>query len=376
MSELVLHFTDASALGGAERMILTLLAGLPRRRWRPVLLHPADPAMAPLAAEARALGLEARAVDRLHGKRGIVRLLRFARQLRTSRPRVFHAHLSWPGACRHGILAASLAGVPGIVATLQLFMPLPRPRSIVLGLASRAVQRYIAVSHGVAAAFAEGWAVSEAKIRVIPNAVPIGGFDDARDAGLRRALSGGRERPIALTLARLDSQKGLPYLLRAAAELPAVQFVLAGEGGERPALEAEIRALGLEDRVRLLGHRHDAAALLGACDVFVLPSLFEGLPVSVLEAMAAGRPVVATAVVGTTEAVVDGVTGLLVPPRDPAALARAISRLLEDPELARRLGAAGRARVEERFSADAMAHRVSDLYDEILAAPAPPEARA
>jgi glycosyltransferase involved in cell wall biosynthesis len=376
MSELVLHFTDATALGGAERMILTLLAALPRRRWRPVLVHPADPVMAPLAAEALSLGLETRAVGRLHGKRGVPRLLRFARQVRAARPRVFHAHLSWPGACRHGILAAALAGVPGIVATLQLFTPLPKPRSIVLALASRAVQRYIAVSHGAAAAFAEGWAVSQAKIRVIPNAVPVDGFDAGRDPGLRAALTGGRSRPIALTLARLDPQKGLPYLVQAAAELPSVQFVLAGEGSERSALEADIRALGLQDRVRLLGQRDDAAALLDACDVFVLPSLFEGLPVSVLEAMAAGKPVVATAVVGTTEAVVDGVTGLLVAPRDPTALARAISRLLGDPPLSRRLGAAGRARVEQHFSADVLARRVSELYDEILGAGAPASVRA
>jgi glycosyltransferase involved in cell wall biosynthesis len=171
---------------------------------------------------------------------------------------------------------------------------------------------------------------------------------------------------MVLTLARLDKQKGLHYLLEAAALIPEAMFVLAGEGPERPALEAQTRALGLNHRVVFLGYRDDVGDLLASCDLFVLPSLFEGLPLSVLEAMAAGKPVVATAIGGTDEAIVHGETGLLVHPADPVALARAIRTAVSDPVLSQRLGAAGRARAQQEFAAESMVRRITEIYDEIL----------
>ena len=126
-----------------------------------------------------------------------------------------------------------------------------------------------------------------------------------------------RDRPIVLTVARLDPQKGHRYLLAAATEVPEAVFALVGEGGERAALENQARTLGVAERVRFLGHRDDVPELLAACDLFVLPSLYEGLPLSVLEAMAAAKPVVATAIDGTTEAVVHEVTGDPGPTRRP-----------------------------------------------------------
>jgi glycosyltransferase involved in cell wall biosynthesis len=149
--------------------------------------------------------------------------------------------------------------------------------------------------------------------------------------------------------------------------VPNATFVFAGDGPLRAALEAEARDLGVAGRCVFLGERSDVPALLAAADLFVLPSLYEGLPVSVLEAMAAERPVVATAIGGTDEAVTTEDTGLLVPSRDPAALALAIRRLQEDPRLARRLAAAGRARVEREFSSSATARQVMAIYDEVLA---------
>jgi glycosyltransferase involved in cell wall biosynthesis len=171
-----------------------------------------------------------------------------------------------------------------------------------------------------------------------------------------------------LTLARLDPQKGLPYLLRAAAMLPDVSFIVAGEGADRPSLERDARDLGVSDRVAFVGFRTDTRALLARADVVVLPSLNEGLPLAVLEAMAAARPVVATAVGGTPEIVHDRETGLLVPPADPEALARAIGELLADPPLAHRLAEAGRALVRSRLSTAATARGVVEVYEELLAA--------
>ena len=127
--------------------------------------------------------------------------------------------------------------------------------------------------------------------------------------------------------------------------------------------------LGIADRVLLLGHRDDVPALLASCDVFVLPSLYEGLPLSVLEAMASARPVVATDVAGSNEVVRHAESGLLVPPADPRALADAIRRVLSDRVEAERLARAGRARVEREFSVERMVRGVEAVYDQVLASP-------
>jgi len=192
---------------------------------------------------------------------------------------------------------------------------------------------------------------------------------DAQEAALAATLEPTTPGPVLLEIGRLCDVKGqrdliaaLPRLARTDVTLLLVGEDLESGGAYRTALERRARELGLGDRVRLLGRRNDVPALLAAADALVLPSSIEGLPLVVLEAMAAGRPVVATSVGGTPEAVVDGETGLLVPAGDVDALARAIDVLLGDPELARRLGEAGKRRVRERFDADAAAQRVLGLY--------------
>jgi glycosyltransferase involved in cell wall biosynthesis len=172
-----------------------------------------------------------------------------------------------------------------------------------------------------------------------------------------------------LTAARLDSQKGHEYLLRAAAGVPEATFILAGDGPLRPRLEELARSLGLAERVLFLGHRDDVPALLASCDLFVLPSLYEGLPLSLLEAMASGRPAIATDVPGSNEVVHHAESGLLVPRADPLALADAIRRLLADPAAAERLARAGRARVDRDFSVERMVRGVEAVYDQLLASP-------
>jgi glycosyltransferase involved in cell wall biosynthesis len=171
---------------------------------------------------------------------------------------------------------------------------------------------------------------------------------------------------VVLATARAVHDKGLDLLVAAAAALPQARVVIAGDGPALPALAAQVAALGLEGRVLLLGWRSDAQALLAACDVFVLPTRNEALGVSVLEAMAAGRPVVATDVGGVPEAVRHGETGLIVPPENPTALAAAIAELIADPSRAARYGAAGHARALARFSPAPMAAAVEDVYERVL----------
>ena len=365
----VVHVSDSDAFGGTERALLHVLAGLDRARWRPVLYHAAAPGAAQLGAEAAALGVPSRRLPAMsHPAAGVAALLPLARALRRERAAVVHAHQTWSLSCRYGIVAAALARVPAVVASAQLFVEMPRLVGIDVqhAVLARCVDRYIAVSRHVASRLRERFGVPDAKIRVIPNAVELRAPVPA-DPRLRAALTGDPATPLVVTVARLDTQKGLPHLLHAAVDVPGATFAIAGEGPERGTLEALARTLGIDARVRFLGHRRDVDVLLATCDLFVLPSLYEGLPLSVLEAMAAGAPVVATAIGGTDEAVADGVTGVLVPPANAEALATAIRGLLANRARARQLATAAHAYVTRRHSAATMAGDVSRLYDELLA---------
>jgi glycosyltransferase involved in cell wall biosynthesis len=290
-------------------------------------------------------------------------MIRLVRAIRAEAPAIFHAHLSWPLACKHGVLAARLARVPAVVGTAQLYTTPGDVRRARLRL--RPLRRIIAVSREVEERYVRDLGVPARRLAVVPNGIRVPPAPPAPKPALRAELVRDRPDYLVLTPARLHEQKGHAYLLAAAALVPDATFVLAGDGPLRAELERRARELGVASRCLFLGERTDVPDLLASADLFVLPSLWEGLPLSVLEAMAAGCPVVASAIGGTDEAVTDGVTGLLVPPRDPAAIAAAIARLRADPGLARSLGQAGRLRVEQEFSSEVTAERVARIYDEV-----------
>lgn len=181
--------------------------------------------------------------------------------------------------------------------------------------------------------------------------------------------------PVITCVGNLRTPKGHTYLLTALPELtrafPHLHVLLFGDGPLRGELEAETRGLDLEDHVRFMGTRaqHDIVAGFSLANIAVFPSLQEGLPTAVLEAMAAGCPVVATRVGGTPELVVDGITGILVDPSNPKALASALRQLLTDPALCRRMGAAGRERAAACFSIERMVHEYEALYMSIVGLP-------
>jgi glycosyltransferase involved in cell wall biosynthesis len=186
---------------------------------------------------------------------------------------------------------------------------------------------------------------------------------------IRAKLGFEPEAPLVLFAGRLAEQKRVGDLLKALDLLqhvqPDVGTLIAGDGPLRDHLEETARGYHLDGRVRFLGHREDVPRLLAAADLLVLPSAYEGLPNVVLEAMQLAKPVVATAAPGTTEVVVDGQTGFVVPIGDVTGLTRSIRDLVRDPDLARRLGAAGRARAAAHFGADAMIARFAELYEQL-----------
>jgi glycosyltransferase involved in cell wall biosynthesis len=364
----VVHYVDSNTYGGCEAVVLLLLSGLDRKLWRPMLFYHEGVGIERLLAEAARNDVPCRPVPRITNRNLPAALIRFAGELRRAQASVFHMHLNWPLGCRYATTAALVARVPAVVSTAHLCAPVNDIRfgAMRMRLRTAIVDRYVAVSSAMTAGLRDTLGIPEAKIRVIQNGIDVGAFGRPCDPALRAQLSGGTNRPLVFTPARLHAQKGHTFLLEAAAQVPDAIFVLAGDGEERPRLEEQAGQLQIADRVRFLGNRQDIPALMACCDLFVLPSLYEGLPLSVLEAMAAGRPVVATAVSGTPEAVIDGVTGLLVPPSDAASLSAAIRRVLSDPELADRIARAGRTAVAEKFSGGAMVSATAGLYEELL----------
>jgi glycosyltransferase involved in cell wall biosynthesis len=364
----VVQYTDSNGFGGAEQVMLQLLGGLDRDRWRPVLLHHGKPALARLVAGARALGVETHIAPRVSRPRHLSRMPGLLRAIRGTEATVFHAHLPAPLTGKYGLLAAAMSRVPAIVATAHLVDDVPVSLRATLSqrLATTCVDRYVAVSGGAARRMRMRLRIPADRIQVIRNGIDVESFGRQADPRLKATLAGEGGRPVVLTVGRLDAQKGHTHLLAAAVHLPGVALVLAGEGRERGDLERQAQALGIADRVRFLGHRDDVPDLLSVCDVFVLPSLYEGLPLAALEAMAAAKPVVATAIEGTDEAVVQGETGLLVPPGQPQELAAAIRLLLGDATLATRMGQAGRQRARREFSIGRMIDEISRTYDGLL----------
>jgi glycosyltransferase involved in cell wall biosynthesis len=356
-----IQYVDAIEFGGSERVALTIAAGIAAAPgWRSVIAYHRASGLAPLATEAHALGIEAVSLP-AHGLQRLRGLASYALELRSTPPSVFHAHLPNPLAARGGLLAAEVADPPAVVATAHLHVPLRRFWQRARARRSR-VDHYIAVSEFIREGL-RSWGVESDSISVVHNGVRDIEAYPSRKSGVQRDSRG----PTIVTVARLVSQKGHSVLLRALVALPGVSVLFAGDGPLRADLERLARELGVADRTRFLGDVADVPALLARADVFALTSFNEGSPLAILEAMAAGLPIVASRVGGTPEIVVDGETGLLVPPHDPASTANAIRRLVDDADLRERLGRRGQLVARDRFTAERMIDDVIGVYEELLA---------
>lgn len=369
MSNKVLFFTDSLTFGGVEKVILQLIEGLDPDLWQPVLIcHPSQDLL-PLIQKADQLGVRKIEIPEMPlGQKGVRKMARLLGVLCNERPEIFHAHLSWPLACKWGLVAAILALVPGLVITEHLFLQIPYSKAARLQQRLIAVRaaKYIADSHAIADNLLRVFGIPGHKIRVIHNGVDPANFQNYICPPELDRLSQDLGKPIILAVARLHEQKGLGYLIEAAKDVPEAIFAIVGDGPERFALEQRVGTLGLRERVFFFGFRSDTPNWLGACTAFVLPSLYEGFPIALLEAMAAGKPVIATAIPGNDEVVIPGVTGLLIPPKDPGALAEAIRRVLAEPALAERMGQAGREIVVQKFSIKKMVEEVTHVYADCL----------
>ncbi len=297
---------------------------------------------------------------RFRGDLSPAALTGLARAMRTLRPDV--VQLNDPHATGAGLVAARAAGTSArIVVTRRVDFHL---RGTLSRLKYRAADRVIAVSRAIVAILGES-GLDTGRVRLVYEGVP----DRRPEPGGREALRGlgiPDPCPIVGNVAALTDHKDHATLLAAApavlAALPQTRFLIVGDGELRAPLEARARALGVAERCVFAGFRSDLDRLIPCFSVFCLSSHKEGLGTSLLDAMAFARPVVATAAGGIPEAVVDGVTGRVVPTRDPAALASALLEVLRDSGRAHALGEAGRRRFEERFTADRMVDETLAVY--------------
>ncbi|MFF2107813.1 glycosyltransferase [Rhodococcus koreensis] len=349
----VLYVVPDLGVGGAERHATTLLSHLDRSRFTPSVICLGREGA--FFADLTAAGIPARALHRAKS-RALSALVDLVREMRRASPdivivRGYSSEIL-------GRIAAVIAQVPHVVVWVHNCGDIER-RSLTRRFADRLLRPGTTAYFGVAHAQVE-YLVDElhhppGKVRVIHNGVDPALFDPAGDRGILAEFAIAGHDPVVGILAALRPEKDHAMLLRAARmvvdELPHTRVLIIGDGPQRGALEKLTSELGLVDNVVFTGSRSDGPALLGAVDVFVLSSYsIECFPMALLEAMAAGRPAVCTAVGGIPEMISDGITGHLVPPRDAHALAKALVRVLSDPARAREMGRAARARVENEFS--------------------------
>jgi glycosyltransferase involved in cell wall biosynthesis len=349
-------------IGGGEISLLLLLEGLDRTRWRPVVVVPGE---GPVADRCRALGLPTHIIP-FPGVRclrvAVIRAVFSLRRLiKETGARLIHAN---------GSRAMLYAGVAGLLGGRPVLWHVRvADRDLLLDAVLVKLARLIIVnSRAVARRFSQA---QGRRVRCVYNGVDLKRFSPRQPpSGLRQAVGLPQQGPVIVSVGRFVAYKGYDHLLEAARllkpECPDVQWVIVGDGELRGALEAQCRQLGLTRHVHFLGWRDDLPDLLSLADLFVSPAVGEHFGRVLIEAMAMGKPVIATASGGVPEIVLDGETGMLVVPASPAALAEAVRALLADPAKRQRLGHAGRMRAETEFSLTRHAEAIESVYRECL----------
>jgi len=363
----VLQLITSLPVGGAEDLVAAIVNGLDPGRFRVQAATIGPPGvigeeLTRAGHPVLSLGLDIKHTPFSR----IVAAVR--RLLREVKPDILHTHLYHPNL--YGRLAALGLGLTGVVASVHNSYTRVKPHRCLWNfLLSRTTDRVLVSSPQVWQDVRTWDRVPESKLGIIPYGIRLEGLDIPLKPADAKAEAGVTGFVLGV-VGRLEEQKGHRYLLAALPELsrqiPDLTVVLVGEGREEEALKRQVEELGVAGQVHFLGTRRDLPRLFRAMDLFVQPSLWEGLPLTLLMAMAARLPVLGTRVSGMTEVVEDGVNGRLVPAGDSGALAQAMVELYHRPEVRDRLGEAARLTVAEHYSQKAMLRRLEELYLKIM----------
>jgi glycosyltransferase involved in cell wall biosynthesis len=361
--------STSMGMGGADQQIL-ILARAMRARGHDVRIVALTP-LGPMGLEAQREGIPTQSLELRRNIGDLPRLARLVRMIREWRPDILHTHMVHANLL--GRAVRPLARVGALVSTIHSISDGGRLRMAGYRLTNGLVDRVTIISRLAADRYVKIGVVPAGRLEVIPNTVDLERFRPSPEARttIREQLGIGDEF-VWLAVGRFQPAKDYPTMIAAFANLArgsTSRLVLVGQGPLRGAVETLLRAEGIEDRVRFLGVRRDVPDLMNGADGYVLSSAWEGMPVVLLEAAAVGLPVVATRVGGVAEVVENGVTGSLVPPSDPTALAaamRAIEALTPDKRMA--MGGRGRALVQQRYSTDSVMEMWERLYSGLLPA--------
>ena len=373
----IVFVITSTGVGGAEKMLYHTSTLLDRTRYAPSICSLKEKGA--IARNVEAAGIEVHCLSMTDGEQfggwcaSLAALFRLTRYVMKVRPTIVHSFLF-----RANILsriAASLARVPLVISSVRVMGGEKNYHHTVEKVTSFMVDHYITVSESVKAHLIRTASIPDNKITTIYNGVALNDHCGASHGDQHPPCGLKAHDRFLLTVGRLHRQKGYDCLIQAFAqvrkECSALKLLIVGEGEEENNLKNLAKSLDLTDQVIFAGLRLDSDTLYPFAELFILPSRWEGMPNAVLEAMAAGKPVVATEVGGVPELVLHGETGILVPPGDPDALAHAILDLCTDPVKAHTMGAAARVRVQEHFRIAAMIEKTDGLYQELLATKCP-----
>ena len=357
----ILHVETGRHLYGGPQQVIYLVEALDERGHESILVCPPGSGV---DQAARSVGIR---VQNLFcaGDLDLPFAYRLTQYLKELQPDLVHCH-SRRGADMLGGMAASFADIPAVVSRRVDNTEM----RLVAALRYRPFRKVIAISETIARVLREH-GVADDRIEVIRSAVDTGQLSRPADCGkLREELAVPADACVVAAAGQLIPRKGHRYLLQAVADLhrryPQLRLVIFGEGYLNNQLRAQSASLGLGDVVQFAGFRDDLDDFMGCIDIFAHPALAEGLGVATLKAAAAAVPVVGFAAGGLPEAVVDGETGVLVPPEDVDALSRALATLIGDADLRQRMGAAGQDRMQTEYSIATMADKHVNLYETIL----------
>jgi glycosyltransferase involved in cell wall biosynthesis len=367
----LLVYTDSGALGGAELALGYLLGALSEQIQVGVLTT--DQSLAESIASHRP-GAFAVAVRAPRGARDLRALFEHRTAINAFGPDVLHCNQAWPWACAYGELAGLSERRTRVLAVdhLPVAGAIPRVRRVARRLLASRLDAHVSVGERSARQVEQIVGLAPNSVGSVPNGVPV---PEVGATQLRvrddNPLHGGA--PVIGSLGRLTDQKRYDLLVRALPELSDVRLVLVGDGPQRPALEEIAAELNVAERLQITGWVDNATSMLAGFDIFALPSLWEGMPLSILEAMHASLPVVACDVGSVSEAVNDGDTGYVVPTGDISVLRDRLTQLVADPPLRRRMGERARALASARFTDTIMARRYETLYSSMVGWGQPPE---
>ena len=364
----ILHVISKLPVGGVENQLLMILRKYDRKKLSPLVCSLSD--KGEIGKEIEESGIEVIPLNKLRHRfdwtivKDIYTLIR-TRDIKIVRTHQYHANL-------YGRLAAWLAKVPCIIASVHNVYTIDKKihRIIINKFLARCGDKVVAVSGTVKRDILTYDGLAEDKVSVIYNGIDTDRFLNLNGSLIRSKLGISSEAPVVGTVGRLTLQKGQKYLIDAVSTLrekfPQIVLLFVGDGPLRDELGNHIRALGIDKNAILLGTRRDIPQLLSAMDIFVLPSLWEGLGTALIEAMAAGKPVIATDIPPLREIVNSEKVGILVPIKDSKAIASSIELLLCNSALAENLGKSAKERVLSHFTIDITVHKYMNLFEDIL----------